>query len=412
MISNNKIAILGLGYVGLPLLQAFSKFYDVVGFDICTKRIKNLQISCKINNNSKAKAVVFTSKKSKLSDANIYIITVPTPLNKDNSPDLSKIKSATEIVAQNIKKGNIIIYESTVYPGVTEDFCVPILEKISNLSYNIDFYCAYSPERISPGDDRFTLKKMIKITSGSTPFIDDFVDDMYKKIIDAGTYKASSIKIAEAAKVIENIQRDVNIALINELAIIFDGMDLNTNEVLQAATTKSNFIPFKPGLVGGHCISVDPYYLSYKSMKLGVKADIINVSRKINDNMSNFIVDKTIDILNKNKINIIHSNILILGYTFKENCADTRNTKVKDVISQLIKKKINIEIFDPLIENNNDFNFIENPFLNKKKYDCIIAAVSHNQFKNYKVDDFIKISKGKLVLLDIKGMYNFSTWKL
>ena len=412
MISNNKIAILGLGYVGLPLLQAFSKFYDVIGFDICTKRIKNLQISCKINNNSKAKAVVFTSKKSKLSDANIYIITVPTPLNKDNSPDLSKIKSATEIVAQNIKKGNIIIYESTVYPGVTEDFCVPILEKISNLSYNIDFYCAYSPERISPGDDRFTLKKMIKITSGSTPFIADFVDDMYKKIIDAGTYKASSIKIAEAAKVIENIQRDVNIALINELAIIFDGMDLNTNEVLQAATTKSNFIPFKPGLVGGHCISVDPYYLSYKSMKLGVKADIINVSRKINDNMSNFIVDKTIDILNKNKINIIHSNILILGYTFKENCADTRNTKVKDVISQLIKKKINIEIFDPLIENNNDFNFIENPFLNKKKYDCIIAAVSHNQFKNYKVDDFIKISKGKLVLLDIKGMYNFSTWKL
>tara|TARA_B100001769_G_C21875253_1_gene473494 strand:- start:46 stop:753 length:708 start_codon:yes stop_codon:yes gene_type:complete len=235
---------------------------------------------------------------------------------------------------------------------------------------------------------------------------------MYKKIIDAGTYKASSIKVAEAAKIIENIQRDVNIALINELAIIFDGMNLNTNEILEAATTKSNFIPFKPGLVGGHCISVDPYYLSYKSMKLGVKADIINVSRKINDNMSNFIVDKTIGILNKNKINIINSNILILGYTFKENCADTRNTKVKDIIIQLINKKINIEIFDPYVENNNDFNFIENPFCNEKKYDCILAAVSHDQFKNYKVDDFIKISKGKLVLLDIKGMYNFSTWKL
>jgi len=410
--SNNKIAVLGLGYVGLPLLQAFSKFYDVIGFDISSKRINDLKSSSIINNKSEGKEVVFTSKKSKLSDSNIYIITVPTPLNEDNSPDLSKIKLATEIVAKYLNKGNIVIYESTVYPGVTEDFCVPILEKISKLNYNNDFFCGYSPERISPGDNSFTLDKMIKITSGSTPFIADFIDEMYKKIINAGTYKASSIKIAEAAKVIENIQRDVNIALINELAIIFDGMNLNTNEILEAATTKSNFIPFKPGLVGGHCISVDPYYLSYKSMKLGVNADIINVSRRINDNMSNFIVDKTINILNKNKINIIKSDILILGYTFKENCADTRNTKVKDIISQLIRKKINIEVYDPYVKNNNDFNFIKNPFSNEKKYDCIIAAVSHNQFKNYKVDDFIKISKGKLVLLDIKGMYNFSTWKL
>ena len=410
--SNNKIAVLGLGYVGLPLLRAFSKFYDVIGFDISSKRINDLKSSSIINNKSEVKEVVFTSKKSKLSDANIYIITVPTPLNEDNSPDLSKIKLASEIVAKYLNKGNIVIYESTVYPGVTEDFCVPILEKISKLNYNNDFYCGYSPERISPGDNRFTLDKMIKITSGSTPYVADFIDEMYKKIINAGTYKANSIKIAEAAKVIENIQRDVNIALINELAIIFDGMNLNTNEILKAATTKSNFIPFKPGLVGGHCISVDPYYLSYKSMKLGVNADIINVSRRINDNMSKFIVDKTINILNKNKINIIKSDILILGYTFKENCADTRNTKVKDIISQLIKKKINIEIYDPYVKKNNDFNFIKNPFLNEKKYDCIIAAGSHNQFKNYKVDDFIKISKGKLVLLDIKGMYNFSTWKL
>ena len=410
--SNNKIAILGLGYVGLPLLQAFSRFYEVIGFDISSKRINDIKSSTIINNKSLVNNVFFTSKKSKLSDANIYIITVPTPLNEDNSPDLSKIKLATEIVAQNISQGNIVIYESTVYPGVTEDFCVPIIEKISKLNYNKDFYCGYSPERISPGDERFTLNKMIKITSGSTPSVADFIDDMYKKIIGAGTYKASSIKVAEAAKVIENIQRDVNIALINELAIIFDGMNLNTNEILEAAKTKSNFFPFKPGLVGGHCISVDPYYLSYKSMKLGVNADIINVSRKINDNMSNFIVDKTINILIKKNINIINSDILILGYTFKENCADTRNTKVKDIIYQLIKKKINIEIYDPYVENNNDFNFIENPFLNQKKYDCIIVAVSHNQFKNYKVDDFIKISKGKLVLLDIKGMYNFSTWKL
>ena len=410
--SNNKIAILGLGYVGLPLLQAFSRFYEVIGFDISSKRINDIKSSTIINNKSLVDNVFFTYKKSKLSDANIYIITVPTPLNEDNSPDLSKIKLATEIVAQNISQGNIVIYESTVYPGVTEDFCIPIIEKISKLNYNKDFYCGYSPERISPGDERFTLNKMIKITSGSTPSVADFIDDMYKKIIGAGTYKASSIKVAEAAKVIENIQRDVNIALINELAIIFDGMNLNTNEILEAAKTKSNFIPFKPGLVGGHCISVDPYYLSYKSMKLGVNADIINVSRKINDNMSNFIVDKTINILIKKNINIINSDILILGYTFKENCADTRNTKVKDIIYQLIKKKINIEIYDPYVENNNDFNFIENPFLNQKKYDCIIVAVSHNQFKNYKVDDFIKISKGKLVLLDIKGMYNFSTWKL
>ena len=410
--SNNKIAILGLGYVGLPLLQAFSRFYEVIGFDISSRRINDIKSSTLINNKSLVNNVFLTSKKSKLSDANIYIITVPTPLNEDNSPDLSKIKLATEIVAQNISQGNIVIYESTVYPGVTEDFCVPIIEKISKLNYNKDFYCGYSPERISPGDERFTLNKMIKITSGSTPSVADFIDDMYKKIIAAGTYKASSIKVAEAAKVIENIQRDVNIALINELAIIFDGMNLNTNEIIEAAKTKSNFIPFKPGLVGGHCISVDPYYLSYKSMKLGVNADIINVSRKINDNMSNFIVDKAINILIKKNINIINSDILILGYTFKENCADTRNTKVKDIIYQLIKKKINIEIYDPYVENNNDFNFIENPFLNQKKYDCIIVAVSHNQFKNYKVDDFIKISKGKLVLLDIKGMYNFSTWKL
>ena len=410
--SNNKIAILGLGYVGLPLLQAFSRFYEVIGFDISSRRINDIKSSTLINNKSLVNNVFLTSKKSKLSDANIYIITVPTPLNEDNSPDLSKIKLATEIVAQNISQGNIVIYESTVYPGVTEDFCAPIIEKISKLNYNKDFYCGYSPERISPGDERFTLNKMIKITSGSTPSVADFIDDMYKKIIGAGTYKASSIKVAEAAKVIENIQRDVNIALINELAIIFDGMNLNTNEILEAAKTKSNFIPFKPRLVGGHCISVDPYYLSYKSMKLGVNADIINVSRKINDNMSNFIVDKTINTLIKKNINIINSDILIFGYTFKENCADTRNTKVKDIIYQLIKKKINIEIYDPYVENNNDFNFIENPFLNQKKYDCIIVAVSHNQFKNYKVDDFIKISKGKLVLLDIKGMYNFSTWKL
>ena len=410
--SNNKIAILGLGYVGLPLLQAFSKFYDVIGFDISSERISDLQTSLTKDNKSDKNDIIFTSEKSKLSDADIYIITVPTPLKEDNSPDLSKIKLATEIVAQYLNQGNIVIYESTVYPGVTEDFCVPILKKISKLSYNDEFYCGYSPERISPGDDNFTLSKMIKITSGSTPFVADVIDDMYKKIIDAGTYKASSIKIAEAAKIIENIQRDVNIALINELAIIFDGMNLNTNDILEAAKTKSNFIPFKPGLVGGHCISVDPYYLSYKSMKLGVNADIINVSRKINDNMSNFIVDKTINILNKNKIHIINSTILILGYTFKENCADTRNTKVKDIISQLIKKKINIEVFDPYIEHNDEFNFIKNPFLNEKKYDCIIVAVSHDQFKNYKVDDFYKISKGKLVLLDIKGIYNFSTWKL
>ena len=260
--SNNKIAILGLGYVGLPLLQAFSRFYEVIGFDISSKRINDIKSSTLINNKSLVNNVFFTSKKSKLSDANIYIITVPTPLNEDNSPDLSKIKLATEIVAQNISQGNIVIYESTVYPGVTEDFCVPIIEKISKLNYNKDFYCGYSPERISPGDERFTLNKMIKITSGSTPSVADFIDDMYKKIIGAGTYKASSIKVAEAAKVVENIQRDVNIALINELAIIFDGMNLNTNEILEAAKTKSNFIPFKPGLVGGHCISVDPYYLS------------------------------------------------------------------------------------------------------------------------------------------------------
>ena len=414
MKKENKIAVIGLGYVGLPLALSFSKYYKVAGYDVNEKRVaslqkgidSNLDVAVSVNPN-----LVFSSNKNVIKEANIYIITVPTPIDAENTPDLSFLKSASQLVAKYLKEEDIVIYESTVYPGVTEDFCIPILSGISGLCYNTDFYCGYSPERISPGSDKYALENVVKITSGSTPRIADLVDDLYKKIIVAGTYKATSIKVAEAAKVIENTQRDVNIALMNELAMMFDKMDIDTSEVLAASKTKWNFLDFKPGLVGGHCIGVDPYYLTYKSEKSGYIPTLLHSSRKINNSVASFIVNKTIQLMiNADQI-IKSASVLIMGYTFKEDCADTRNTKVKDIIEGLESFLCEVSVFDPYLSANSGTNFISNPFVAKKKYDSIIVAVSHNEFVNYTTSDFKQLSKGKLVLLDIKGIYNEPSWK-
>ena len=415
MTKENKIAIIGLGYVGLPLAIAFSKYYKVIGFDIDTDRVNelndsvdsNADISFEINENIK-----FTDKENDLIIANIYIITVPTPVTSKNSPDLSILERATKTVAKYISKGDIVIYESTVYPGVTEEICVPILEADSGLKYNFDFYCGYSPERISPGAEKYSLENVVKVTSGSTLEVADDIDRMYQKIIKAGTYKAPSIKIAEAAKVVENTQRDVNIALMNELAMMFDKMNIDTSEVLEAAKTKWNFLDFKPGLVGGHCIGVDPYYLLHKSEEMGYKPTLLHSSRRINNKIASFIVEKTKELLSNTDKVISESSVLILGYTFKENCADTRNTKVKDIYDGLLESSCKVSIFDPYLLPDSDNNFINSPFESDQKYDAIIVAVAHNEFLNYTIADFNQLTKGKLVLLDLKGIYEKSTWKL
>jgi UDP-N-acetyl-D-galactosamine dehydrogenase len=412
---NYKISIVGLGYVGLPLVLAFSEYYKVVGYDVNVDRVSdlnrgidsNLDVTLKENSN-----LIFSNDKSDLKESNIYIITVPTPVDDKNVPDLSFLKLATELVADFLTEGDIVIYESTVYPGVTEDFCVPILAKISALSYNVDFFCGYSPERISPGAAKYNLQNVVKVTSGSTEKIALIIDDLYNKIIKAGTYKAPSIKVAEAAKVIENTQRDVNIALMNELAMMFDKLDLNTSEVLSAANSKWNFLDFKPGLVGGHCIGVDPYYLLHKSEQMGYTPTLLHSSRTINNSVAAFIVDKAIKLMIAADKVIKDSSVLVLGYTFKENCSDTRNTKVKDIIACLESFSCEVSVFDPYISENSCTNFVDNPLDDIKKYDSIIVAVSHHEFVNYTTADFKQLSKGKLVLLDIKGIYNNSTWKL
>jgi len=415
MPKENKIAIIGLGYVGLPLAIAFSKFYKVIGFDIDTDRVNelndsfdsNADISFEINENIK-----FTDKEKDLFVADIYIITVPTPVTSKNIPDLSILERATKTVATYLRKGDIVIYESTVYPGVTEDICVPILEKLSGFKYNADFYCGYSPERISPGAEKYSLENVVKVTSGSTLEVADDIDRMYQKIIKAGTYQAPSIKVAEAAKVVENTQRDVNIALMNELSMMFDKMNIETSEVLSAARTKWNFLDFKPGLVGGHCIGVDPYYLLHKSEEMGYKPTLLHSSRSINNKVASFIIEKTKELLSNTDKVISESSVLILGYTFKENCSDTRNTKVKDIYDSLVESSCRVSIYDPYILPDSDNNFINNPFESDQKYDAIIVAVAHNEFLKYSIDDFYNLSKGKLVFLDLKGIYEKSSWKL
>ena len=420
---NNKIAIIGLGYVGIPLAVEFGKSIKTIGFDIDKSRIAELKsgydrtLEMSKEDLFSSKKLEYTTNINDTKNCNIYIITVPTPINSKNQPDLTPLIKSSESVGTVLKKDDIVIYESTVYPGVTEDECVPILESVSGLKFNVDFYCGYSPERINPGDKEKTLTKILKITSGSTPKISDFIDDLYKSIITAGTYKAPSIKVAEAAKVIENTQRDVNIALINELALIFDTMNIPTNEVLKAAGTKWNFLNFKPGLVGGHCIGVDPYYLTFKAEKMGYKPNLILSSRIINNGMSAYIAKKTIRFLVDSDKNIKGSNILILGLTFKENCPDIRNTKVFDIIEELEDYGCLIDIYDPWVDSSelnisHKREIISNPFESSKKYEAILVCVSHNQFINIKNKEYKSISIGKPIIIDIKGIVEEPTWRL
>ena len=419
----DKVAVIALGYVGIPLAVEFGKNIETIGLDINSDRIKELRkgydrtLEMSESDLKSSTHLTFTESIEDTKDCNIYIITVPTPINSKNLPDLTPLIMSSRSVGSVIKKGDIVIYESTVYPGVTEDECVPILEEVSGLIFNKDFFCGYSPERINPGDKERTLTKILKITSGSTPETALIVDNLYKKIIKAGTYIASSIKVAEAAKVIENTQRDVNIALVNELALIFDTMEISSQEVLEAAGTKWNFLPFKPGLVGGHCIGVDPYYLTYKAEKMGYKPNLILSSRQINNGMSAYIAKKTIKYLvDKNK-NIKDSNILIMGLTFKENCPDIRNTKVIDIIEELKDFGCNVDVYDPWVDKEEEkktykSGIIDNPFESDKKYSAIIVAVAHDQFKSISNDSYSKITDGELILIDIKGIVDNPTWKL
>ncbi len=423
MISKNyKISIIGLGYVGLPLAVAFAKKYKVVGFDIDESRINQLKegndITLEVDESSLESTktnITFTANIKDAEDCNIFIVTVPTPIDSSNKPDLTYLIESSLLVGTVLKTQDIVIYESTVYPGVTRDVCVPELEKSSGLAFNKDFYCGYSPERINPGDKKHTVTKIPKVTSGSTPEIAKIIDELYNEIISAGTHLASSIEVAEASKVIENTQRDVNIALINELAMIFDQMGIDTNEVIEAASTKWNFIKLKPGLVGGHCIGIDPYYLSYKAEEVGYSPDLILTAREINNGMSRFIAEKTISELSKVSKAVKESEVLILGFTFKEDCPDIRNTRVIDIIKVLKEAGANIDVYDPWIsieEKNKDFNSIEDPFKSTKKYDAIIVAVCHQIFKTYTEKDYSRISTESKVIIDIKNIVENPSWRL
>jgi UDP-N-acetyl-D-galactosamine dehydrogenase len=409
-----KLAVIGLGYVGLPLSVAFGNLRDVLGFDINKNRILELQgfsdrtLEVSDNELKQSSGLRFTSNQSMLAECNCYIVTVPTPVDKNKNPDLSPLISASKLVAKYLKKGDIVIYESTVYPGVTEEECMPVLEKESGLNFNVDFYLGYSPERINPGDKAHRLQDIIKVTSGSTPEISELIDQLYRTIIKAGTHKASSIKVAEAAKVIENTQRDVNIALVNELAIIFDKLSIDTEEVLLAAGSKWNFLPFRPGLVGGHCIGVDPYYITHKAQLVGYQPEIILAGRNLNDSMGEYVVDKLARKMIDQGISLHGSNILILGLTFKENCPDIRNTKVIDIAQELKVKGAAIDVFDPWIEmnsidENENFDLVTNPA--KSFYDAIIVAVSHDEFKKLGSRKILSYAKEDHVFFDLKYLF-------
>lgn len=421
---NKKICIIGLGYVGLPLAHAFSKKYQVVGFDINKPRVdelnagfdRTLELSSDEVKESITNGMIYTTSMDDIKDCNVYIVTVPTPIDSSNRPDLTPLIKSSQTIGKVLKKDDIVIYESTVYPGVTEEVCVPQLERESGMIFNKDFFCGYSPERINPGDKEHTVTKILKITSGSNPAIATVVDDLYKSIIIAGTHKASSIKVAEAAKVIENTQRDVNIALINELALIFDTMNINTNDVIEAAATKWNFIKLKPGLVGGHCIGVDPYYLTHKAEELGYKPNLILGARQINNGMGKYIAEKTIKLMIKAGKLIKDSNILIMGLTFKENCPDIRNTKVVDIIEELKDYGANIDVYEPWIDEKDkgyyNYNFVGNPFENSKKYDSILVAVGHDKFKSLSQKEYDNIISGEKIIIDVKGIVPEPSWKL
>ena len=405
----NKICIIGLGYVGLPLAHAFSEKFEVVGFDINKARIDELnngfdrteELNETQVKQAKENGIRFSLELDDINDCNIYIVTVPTPIDKNNKPDLTPLIKSSQTVAKVLNKDDIVIYESTVYPGVTEEVCVPELEKMSGLKFNTDFYAGYSPERINPGDKEHTVTKILKVTAGSTPEIATKVDELYKSIIVAGTHKCSSIKVAEASKVIENTQRDVNIALINELALIFNTMDINTNEVIEAAATKWNFIKLSPGLVGGHCIGVDPYYLTYKAEELGYKPNLILGARQINNGMAKYVAERTIKLMIKKGILIKDSKVLILGITFKENCPDVRNTKVVDIVYEMEEYGCNVAISDYWADKNevkNEYGLDLVEDYNFNDYQAVILAVGHDEYKK------IEISNDNKVIFDIKSI--------
>ena len=402
-----NIAIIGLGYVGLPLAVEFGNLFNTVGFDINKKRISELNNGfditkeCSSKDISESKKLSFSYIKDDLKKCNVYIVTVPTPINKFKKPDLSFLLNATKMIAQLLNKNDIVIYESTVYPGCTEDDCVPVLEKYSNLKYNEDFYCGYSPERINPGDKINKLTNIMKVTSGSNSNISDFVDNLYKKIIKAGTFKASSIKVAEASKAIENAQRDLNISFVNELSIIFEKIGIDTNEVLDAAGTKWNFMKFKPGLVGGHCIGVDPYYLAHKAESLGYYPEVILSGRRVNDRMPTIVANNSLRLMLDKDIKIKKSKALILGITFKENCPDIRNSKIPELYHELVSFGIKVDVFDPYADKKEVLNKYKIKLISSfSKYELIILAVGHNKFHELNLED-IKLSK-KCVVYDLK----------
>ncbi|MGS2722719.1 Vi polysaccharide biosynthesis UDP-N-acetylglucosamine C-6 dehydrogenase TviB [Porticoccus sp. GXU_MW_L64] len=408
-LTDAKVAVIGLGYVGLPLAVEFGKKYPTLGFDINANRVRELQSgvdnTLEVSQDELASSpqLTFSADLADLRDANVYIVTVPTPIDKHHQPDLTPLKKASETLGTVIAKGDVIVYESTVYPGATEEDCIPVVEAVSGLTFNQGFFAGYSPERINPGDKEHRVTNILKVTSGSTPEVADFVDSLYASIIEAGTHKAESIKVAEAAKVIENTQRDLNIALINELAVIFNKLGIDTEAVLKAAGTKWNFLPFRPGLVGGHCIGVDPYYLTHKAQSVGYHPEVILAGRRINDGMGRYVVGQLVKQMLKNRIQVDGARVLVMGLTFKENCPDIRNTKVVDVVAELKDYGINVDIYDPWVnpdESMHEYGIspIEAP--EEGSYDAVILAVAHQQFKD--AGGYKKYAKPNHVIYDLK----------
>ncbi|WP_180000008.1 Vi polysaccharide biosynthesis UDP-N-acetylglucosamine C-6 dehydrogenase TviB [Acinetobacter sp. YH12239] len=416
-VSNLKIAVIGLGYVGLPLAVEFGKKVPVVGFDIYQKRIDELRngqdhtLEVSPEELKQANQLSYSANLEDLKNCNFFIVTVPTPIDEFKQPDLSPLVKASQSIGQVLKSGDVVVYESTVYPGATEESCIPVLEQVSGLKFNQDFFAGYSPERINPGDKLHRVTNILKITSGSTPEVADFVDEVYNLIIEAGTHKAASIKVAEAAKVIENTQRDVNIALINELAVIFNKMGIDTEAVLKAAGTKWNFLPFRPGLVGGHCIGVDPYYLTHKAQAIGYHPEIILAGRRLNDAMGAYVVTQLVKGMIKKKIQVEGAKVLVLGLSFKENCPDIRNTKIIDIVHELQEYHIQADVYDPWVdaaEAEHEYNITPVQQLEQGQYDAVILAVAHDQFKAMGAAEIRALGKAEHILYDLKYVLEHS----
>lgn len=410
----DKIALIGLGYVGLPLAVEFGRIVETVGFDIKKERIQELKkgkdstLEVESEEMEQAIKLSFSTNPEDIRNCNIYIVTVPTPIDAHKRPDLMQLEKSTELIGKLLKNGDIVIYESTVYPGATEEVCVPILERESGLKFNHGFFCGYSPERINPGDKDHRLTTIKKITSGSTPEVAEFVDALYRRIIVAGTHKATSIKVAEAAKVIENTQRDLNIALINELAVIFNRMGIDTEEVLRAAGTKWNFLSFRPGLVGGHCIGVDPYYLTHKAQSLGYHPEVILAGRRINDGMGAYVVSQLVKAMVKRRIQIGGAKVLVMGLAFKENCPDLRNTRVVDILKELYEYNIEVDVYDPWVsveEAQHEYNVTLVTKSGTGQYDAVILAVAHQQFREMCIEDIRALGKPAHILYDLKYLF-------